>query len=195
MGAMMRAPNGTPKRSNLSGRISRFVAVASIAGLGIIGTAGVTSAPAQADHLHRSCSLGPGTLAGAALGGFAGSHIGRGSGRLAATALGVFLGSQIGSSADCQSRRAAPVYHQQPRHRHRHRHAQPYYIQPAPHVQTTHIAAPPPTVLAPPPATIVQPACREFTSEAVIAGEVQQIFGTACQQSDGSWRIVSQEIY
>jgi len=32
--------------------------------------------------------------------------------------------------------------------------------------------------------------CREFTTTANIGGKREQIFGTACRQSDGSWRVV-----
>ncbi|MBE0617447.1 MAG: hypothetical protein IH608_05920, partial [Proteobacteria bacterium] len=32
--------------------------------------------------------------------------------------------------------------------------------------------------------------CREYTATARIAGEPQQIYGTACRQPDGSWELV-----
>lgn len=32
--------------------------------------------------------------------------------------------------------------------------------------------------------------CREYTLEATIGGEAQTVYGTACRQADGSWRIV-----
>ena len=32
--------------------------------------------------------------------------------------------------------------------------------------------------------------CREYTMEAEIGGRTEQIYGTACRQPDGSWRIV-----
>jgi surface antigen len=32
--------------------------------------------------------------------------------------------------------------------------------------------------------------CREFQQTVTIAGEENQGFGTACRQSDGSWKIV-----
>jgi surface antigen len=34
--------------------------------------------------------------------------------------------------------------------------------------------------------------CREYTSTATIAGQRQQVYGTACRQPDGAWQIVSQ---
>jgi surface antigen len=32
--------------------------------------------------------------------------------------------------------------------------------------------------------------CREYTVDAEIGGETQQIYGTACRQADGSWLVV-----
>jgi surface antigen len=32
--------------------------------------------------------------------------------------------------------------------------------------------------------------CREFQQQVVVAGRVQSAFGQACQQPDGTWRIV-----
>jgi surface antigen len=32
--------------------------------------------------------------------------------------------------------------------------------------------------------------CREFQTKALIAGESQQVYGTACRQPDGTWEIV-----
>ena len=31
--------------------------------------------------------------------------------------------------------------------------------------------------------------CREYTTEAVIGGKVETIYGTACRQNDGSWQV------
>ncbi|WP_425449994.1 RT0821/Lpp0805 family surface protein [Virgifigura deserti] len=33
--------------------------------------------------------------------------------------------------------------------------------------------------------------CRDYTTSAVIAGERQQLYGTACRQPDGSWQLVN----
>lgn len=32
--------------------------------------------------------------------------------------------------------------------------------------------------------------CREYTSEALVGGQPQQVYGTACRQPDGSWEII-----
>lgn len=31
--------------------------------------------------------------------------------------------------------------------------------------------------------------CREYTMDALIGGKKQQVYGTACRQADGSWKI------
>jgi surface antigen len=32
--------------------------------------------------------------------------------------------------------------------------------------------------------------CREYTLDATIGGKTEQIYGTACRQADGSWKVV-----
>lgn len=88
----------------------------------------------------------------------------------------------------------------------------PYYPPPAPvYVAPPVVYAPPPVVYAPPPvyaapvyaapvldAVPASPVyqvpngayCREYQSNAVIGGVSRPVFGTACQQPDGSWRAV-----
>lgn len=76
----------------------------------------------------------------------------------------------------------------------------PRYYQPPPRV----IYAPPPTVVyADPPPVIYAPPvvannamppsnqyCREYQSTTIVGGQQIASYGTACQQPDGSWRIV-----
>jgi hypothetical protein len=60
---------------------------------------------------------------------------------------------------------------------------------------------PPPTYYAPPPVAYAPPAaapapslgehCREYQSSSTIDGRAQPTYGTACQQPDGTWRIVN----
>ncbi|UEM23882.1 hypothetical protein JL100_014420 [Skermanella mucosa] len=126
-----------------------------------------------------------GTLGGAALGGFAGSGIGGGTGRLAAvgagTLLGAFLGSGIGGSLD----RADEAYARQA----------------AAHAYSAPVGMP---VQWSNPRTGNMGAvrttrdgwstsgayCREFRQQIVVGGRVRSAFGQACQQPDGTWRIV-----
>jgi surface antigen len=64
------------------------------------------------------------------------------------------------------------------------------------------IYAPPPAVYASPAPIVVNPAsapyvasngqtCREYQSTAVIGGVTRPVYGTACLQRDGAWRIVN----
>jgi surface antigen len=38
--------------------------------------------------------------------------------------------------------------------------------------------------------TMAEGPCREFTLDAQIGGKTAQIYGAACRQSDGSWKVV-----
>ncbi len=58
---------------------------------------------------HASDNNLLGTGLGAALGGFAGSHIGKGDGQLAATGAGVFLGGMIGNSVSHSMRQTPRI--------------------------------------------------------------------------------------
>jgi surface antigen len=31
--------------------------------------------------------------------------------------------------------------------------------------------------------------CREYTMDAVVGGRPENVYGTACRQADGSWRV------
>lgn len=81
----------------------------------------------------------------------------------------------------------------------------PRYYQPPPRViyappPTVVYADPPPVIYAPPVVAtnvlpggrLQQPApyCREYQSTTTIGGQQIASYGTACQQPDGSWRIV-----
>jgi hypothetical protein len=71
----------------------------------------------------------------------------------------------------------------------------PYYYPPPPAMY-----APPPAPYPPPPPPAALPAppssapaarqdCREIRTKATIDGKPQEIFGTACRQPDGRWRL------
>jgi surface antigen len=131
---------------------------------------------------QRICSR---DLIGAALGGAAGgligSNIGKGQGRAVATVggvlVGLFVGGKIGHNMDqvdqaCagQALERVPdgqtvVWQGQ--------NQDGYWVTP----QRTYQASD-------------GDYCREYTSEAVIAGQRRQTYGTACRRADGSWQIV-----
>jgi len=127
-----------------------------------------------------------GTLGGAALGGLAGSQIGGGKGQLAATAAGVligaFLGNEVGSSLDKADRaymqnttvrtlETAPAGETVPWHN------PDSGNQGTVTVQKTYERAP-------------GQYCREFRQTVEIDGKTELLDGTACRQSDGTWRMV-----
>lgn len=126
-----------------------------------------------------------GAALGGIVGGLAGSSIGSGSGRIAATAtgalLGVLVGSEIGRSLDEADRQRMALAQQ--------------------------------NALAAPVGTNIQWSnpqsgnygyytpvrdgrdtagnyCREFQQTIIVGGRQQTGVGTACQQPDGSWRIM-----
>ncbi len=125
---------------------------------------------------------GVGTITGGVVGGLLGSQFGGGSGKVAATAggvlLGAFLGGKIGQYMDRQDRmemqhalETAPIGRgvswKNPDNGNQYtvRPTRTYYSNEQP--------------------------CREYTTNANIGGKTQQIYGKACRQADGSWRVIS----
>lgn len=128
---------------------------------------------------------GIGTLGGAAAGGLLGSQIGKGSGKLVATGagvlLGAWLGNEIGSSLDKADR--SEMYRAETR----------AYTAPVGQQITWN------NPQSGNSGTIVPVRdgyandgayCREFQQTITVAGRQQQGFGRACQQPDGTWKIV-----
>ena len=126
-----------------------------------------------------------GTLAGAAIGGLIGSQFGSGTGTALAVAggaiLGGFIGNRVGKSMDKTDRAKMSRT-----------------LETAPTDETvewknpdsgnTYAITPTKTYRKQSDSGSSQP-CREFISEAVVAGEKQKVYGTACRQADGSWKI------
>jgi len=126
-----------------------------------------------------------GTLGGAAAGGLIGSQFGSGSGKLAATGLGVLLGgllgNQIGKSMDDQDRARAL------------RAQQAAYTAPIGqqivwnNPDNGHSGTITPTRDG---RDATGAYCREFQTTVTIGGQPKPAFGRACQQPDGSWKVV-----
>lgn len=125
---------------------------------------------------------GVGTITGGVVGGLLGSQFGGGSGKVMAAAggalLGAYLGGQIGKTMDRQDRlemqraletgttgRAVVWTNPDSGYRYVVRPTRTYYYHQAP--------------------------CREYTTQAIIGGRTEQVYGKACRQPDGSWRVVS----
>lgn len=122
-----------------------------------------------------------GTVAGGVIGGALGSTIGGGSGQIIATAagtlIGALIGSNIGGQLDELDRYQAGRSLETARTGHSQQWVNPdsgneYQITPT---KTYHSRRGTP--------------CREFTLDAQIGSEAEQVYGTACRQSDGSWKI------
>lgn len=135
------------------------------------------------------CSGGPrdneivGTGVGAALGGLLGSQIGGGSGQLAATAglavLGGILGNHVGRTMDrVDAQRMSSTFETAPSNR------AVNWNNPDTGYQHQVVTQP----ATYPRYNRGQP-CREFTHTATIGGRPEQVYGTACRQADGSWKV------
>jgi surface antigen len=127
--------------------------------------------------------IGGGLLGGIA-GGIAGNQIGDGSGRTAAiiggTILGVGLGSYIGSYMDRQDMQRSnhaleTSQTNQSVQWHNPDTNNQYNITPTRTFQSNNTY------------------CREYIQEAIINNEFQTIYGTACRQPDGTWKITNEQ--
>ncbi len=128
---------------------------------------------------------GMGTLGGAAAGGLIGSQIGHGSGTVAATLTGVllggFLGNHMGATIDDADKRRAASAEQRA-------YSAPIGQQISwnnPQNGNSGTIVPTRDGYASNGAY-----CREFQQTIVVGGQKQQGYGKACQQPDGSWKIV-----
>lgn len=125
---------------------------------------------------------GVGSLTGGVVGGLLGSQFGGGSGKVAAAAggalIGAFLGGQVGKYMDRQDRmemqralETAPtgksVSWKNPDNGNK------FTVKPT---RTYYKSNQP---------------CREYVTHALIGGKKEQIYGKACRQADGAWKVVS----
>lgn len=123
-----------------------------------------------------------GAVLGGAVGAAAGSAVGKGGGRTVAIVLGALLGSvvgaNIGRSMDEQDRiRTARVMEYNP--------TGTSSSWTNPDTRATYTVTPTQTYQS------ARGPCREFTMKADIDGRPSDVYGTACRQPDGSWRIVN----
>ena len=129
---------------------------------------------------------GGATLGGALIGGLIGSRFGHGSGNVAMTAVGAMIGAGVGSSI---GKRMDDVDRMRMREAEQRAYSAP--------LRETIIWNNPKTGNS---GTITPVRdgkrtsgeyCREFQSEITVGGQLEKGYGTACQQPDGSWKIVS----
>ncbi|MDX1900883.1 MAG: glycine zipper 2TM domain-containing protein [Gammaproteobacteria bacterium] len=122
-----------------------------------------------------------GTVSGAVIGGLAGSQFGQGGGQVLAAGAGALAGAYIGGAIgknmdDTDRLRMNQALESNPV-------GQPTYWQNK-RTDTSYTVVPTKNV-----ELAGNPYCREYRSTANIAGKKQQIYGTACRQPDGTWKI------
>jgi len=128
-----------------------------------------------------------GTLGGAAAGGLIGSQIGHGSGNAAATLggvlLGGFVGNQLGGMVDDSDRKRAQQADQSA-----------YTAPVGKQITWNNPQNGNAGTVTPVRDGYNQSGsyCREFQETIIVGGQQKQAYGTACQQPDGTWKIVSQ---
>lgn len=124
-----------------------------------------------------------GTVTGAVAGGLLGSQFGKGGGQMLAigigTLAGAYIGGAIGRNMDETDRlRMTQAFENN-------RVGQPAYWQ-NDRTGARYTVVPTRDV-----AIDGNDYCREYRTTAVIAGKKQQVYGTACRQPDGSWKVVN----
>lgn len=121
-----------------------------------------------------------GTVIGGLLGGVLGSQVGQGSGRTAATVIGTLIGASIGGNVGRsmdQTDRMKTAQALETVHTGR----SSSWRNPDTGAQYT--VTPTRTRQTP------QGPCREYTVDASVGGQPERVYGQACRQQDGSWRV------
>jgi surface antigen len=128
-----------------------------------------------------------GTILGGVGGAVAGAQFGKGTGRLATTALGTLLGAALGNSIGASLDRADVAYHdraaQNAFESNRSGTASSWTNPDSGHSGTVT------------PLNVTQRSdgryCREYRQSINVGGKVQEGYGTACRQPDGSWQVIN----
>ncbi len=123
-----------------------------------------------------------GTMTGAVAGGLIGSTIGQGRGQVmaiaAGAAAGALIGNAVGKSMDDQDRmKMAQALESnnvgKPAYWNNSNTGARYKVTPVKNVTVNN-----------------NKYCREYQTVATINGQQQKMYGTACRQPDGSWKVV-----
>lgn len=124
-----------------------------------------------------------GTVTGGVAGGLLGSQFGGGTGKLLAVGVGTLAGALIGgaigrSMDDVDRMKMSHALESnnvgQPAYWRNQRTGASYTVVPVRNVSYHGNAY-----------------CREYRTTAIVAGKKEQVYGTACRQPDGSWKMVS----
>jgi len=120
-----------------------------------------------------------GQVLGGAIGGIAGSQIGDGTGRLIAVAAGTLVGLVIGGEIGRSLDKADQLCMDQA-------------FEHAPDGSNIRWNTPDRQYTVTPRSTVQEENgryCREYSMDADVGGRVEQVFGMACRQPDGSWQL------
>lgn len=134
-------------------------------------------------------TMGPkqeaGMLTGAIVGGVVGNQIGGGTGKDVATGLGVIVGAMVGGGIGESLDRVDRQYMAQ---------ANQKAFETAKTNSSVDWVNPDTgnsgTVTPTRTYESSRGVCREFTQTVLVGGRNQQAYGTACRQTDGSWKII-----
>lgn len=127
-----------------------------------------------------------GTLAGAALGGIAGSNIGKGRGNKAATIAGTLIGAGLGYSVGSSLDKADMAYASNTSQSALET-AQPGQALPWRNPNSGNSGSITPSNYY---QTASGEYCREYSQTINVGGKTERGYGTACRQPDGTWKIV-----
>lgn len=123
-----------------------------------------------------------GMVIGSIVGGVLGAQVGSGSGRTAATILGTVIGASVGGNIgrhmDDSDRLKTAYALENVRTSVPSRWVNP-------DTRTQYTVTPTRTY------TANSGPCREYTVQALIGGQPETVYGTACRQPDGSWKTVN----
>lgn len=126
-----------------------------------------------------------GTVSGGVIGGLVGSQFGQGGGQMLAIGVGTLAGALIGGAIGKNMDETDKLKMSQALESHNV--GQPAYWQNA-KTGASYTVTPTRNL-----SVDGNPYCREYRTTAIIAGKKQQMYGTACRQPDGSWKMVSSD--
>lgn len=158
-----------------------------VLGMAAISMLGLAACETQGGQQWGMNKQNVGAGVGAVAGGLLGSQVGKGDGQLWATGAGVLLGALIGSQAGASLDRADQLYAQKAM----------ATAQTAPVGETIEWNNPESgnsgsyTPVREGTSKTSGSYCREYQQTVIVGGQEQSAYGTACQQPDGSWKIVN----
>lgn len=122
-----------------------------------------------------------GTIVGGLAGGLLGSQIGNGTGQILATVGGAIAGAVVGNAIGHSMDEADQMKFNQTLET---GHSNKATTWTNPDDNATYTVTPKPATIA----SNGQP-CREYTFNATIGGKTKEVYGTACRDASGAWKI------